>query len=167
MKNDNHTYKQTPIGLIPSDWEVKKLGDLGDIIGGLTYNPDDINDMEGTLVLRSSNIKDGQLVFEDNVFVKVNSEEFNPVKENDILICVRNGSKSLIGKNALITKQAEGMAFGAFMAVFRSKFNKFLFQIFDTDIYYKEIHQNLGATINSINGGDLKLFKIPIPPLPE
>lgn len=167
MSNNTNTCKQTPIGLIPIDWEVKRLGDLGNIIGGLTYSPDNINEEEGILVLRSSNIKDGQLIFDDNVFVKVKPEEFDPVQKDDILICVRNGSKSLIGKNALLTEQAEGMAFGAFMAIFRSEHNRFLFQVFDTDIYYKEIHQNLGATINSINGSDLKLFKIPFPPFPE
>lgn len=163
----NTQYKQTPIGLLPKHWEVKKLGELGEVIGGLTYSPEDVCDERGKLVLRSSNIQNGQLVFEDNVYVNVNEGEYNPVKENDILICVRNGSKSLIGKNALITKEIEGVAFGAFMAVFRGVQNRFLFQIFDTNIYYKEIHQNLGATINSINGSDLKLFKIPIPPLPE
>lgn len=34
MKNDNHTYKQTHIGLIPSDWEVKKLGEIAKIKHG-------------------------------------------------------------------------------------------------------------------------------------
>ena len=34
-------------------------------------------------------------------------------------------------------------------------------------LFQKEIHKNLGATINSINGSDLKLFKIPVPPIPE
>lgn len=160
-------YKNTSIGLIPIDWEVKKLGDLGKVISGLTYKPEDISEENGTLVLRSSNIKEGHLVFGDNVFVKINEGDYNPVKENDILICVRNGSKSLIGKNALITKKAEGLAFGAFMAIFRSDFNKYLYQIFNTDVYYREIHKNLGATINSINGSDLKEFRIPIPPLPE
>jgi type I restriction enzyme S subunit len=167
MGKQNMQYKQTTVGLIPEHWEVKKLGDLGEVIGGLTYSPEDVCDENGMLVLRSSNIQNGQLVFDDNVFVKVKEDEYNPVKENDILICVRNGSKSLIGKNALITKEIDGVAFGAFMAVFRGVINKFLFQIFDTNIYYREIHQNLGATINSINGSDLKLFKIPIPPLPE
>ena len=80
---------------------------------------------------------------------------------------MRNGSKNLIGKNALISKEFEGVAFGAFMAIFRGDFNKYLFQIFGTDLYQKEIHKNLGATINSINGSDLKEFKIPVPPLPE
>lgn len=157
-------YKKTTIGVIPIDWETKKLGDLGDIINGLTYNPNEISD-DGTLVLRSSNIKDRQLIYTDNVFVK--ADKFNPVKKGDILICVRNGSKSLIGKNALITEEAEGYAFGAFMAVFRSDYNNYLYQIFGTDLFQKEIHKNLGATINSINGSDLKLFKLPIPPQPE
>jgi type I restriction enzyme S subunit len=53
------------------------------------------------------------------------------------------------------------------MAVFRSDYNNYLYQIFGTVLFQKEIHKNLGATINSINGSDLKLFKLPIPPQPE
>lgn len=152
---------------IPGDWEVKKLGKLGNVVSGLTYSPDDICEETGVLVLRSSNVQGGRITFDDNVFVKVKDGDFNPVNKNDILICVRNGSKSLIGKCALINEDAEGMAFGAFMAIFRGDYNQYLIHVFNTDIYYREIHRNLGATINSINGSDLKEFKIPIPPLPE
>lgn len=167
MNNQNKPgYKQTPLGWIPKEWEVKKLGELGMVLSGLTYSPDDI-DETGILVLRSSNIKDRKLVFTDNVFVNVKPEDFNSVQKGDILICVRNGSKSLIGKNALITEGTVGKAFGAFMATYRSEYNPFLYQLFDTDLYLKEIHKNLGATINSINGSDLKLFKFPIPALRE
>ena len=73
----------------------------------------------------------------------------------------------MIGKNALIDQKTEGMAFGAFMTVYRSKHNSFFYQLFDTDIYYRRIHQNLGATINSINGKDFKKFLMPFPPLAE
>lgn len=159
-------YKQTKVGVIPEDWEVVKLGDIGEVVSGLTYSPKNI-DKKGVLVLRSSNIQDRKLSFEDNVYVNVDTLKFNPVQENDILICVRNGSKSLIGKNALIDKKNEGVAFGAFMSIFRSKHNIFMFQLFDTSIYKREVYRNLGATINSINGSDLKKFKIPFPPLKE
>ncbi|WNH10549.1 restriction endonuclease subunit S [Thalassobellus suaedae] len=144
------------------DWERKPLGKIGNIVSGLTYSPDDI-DENGILVLRSSNVQNRILTFKDNVFVKVEEGKFNPVWENDILICVRNGSKNLIGKNAIINKESEGMAFGAFMTVYRSDFNTFLFHFFDTEYYNKEIHKNLGATINSINGSNLKKFKVPFP----
>ena len=88
---------------IPWDWEVKSLGQLGEVLSGLTYRPTDISD-EGTLVLRSSNIQERVLCFDDNVYVNIEEKEYKPVFENDILICVRNGSKSLIGKNALDRK---------------------------------------------------------------
>ena len=130
------------------DWEEKKLGDVGAIISGLTYSPTDINE-DGILVLRSSNVQNRRLSFRDNVYVKTSA--FNPVELNDILICVRNGSKHLIGKNAIIDKETAGVAFGAFMSVYRSNHNLFIFHYFDTDEYKNEVHKNLGATINSIN----------------
>lgn len=146
------------------DWEEKKLGDVGKIISGLTYSPDDINE-DGVLVLRSSNVQNRRLSFYDNVYVK--AFNYNPVELNDILICVRNGSKNLIGKNTIINEETVGVAFGAFMSVYRSKYNLFIFHYFDTDEYKSEVHKNLGATINSINGSDLKKFKIPFPCIEE
>lgn len=145
-------------------WETKKLGEIGEIVNGLTYNPNDINE-NGVLVLRSSNVQNRTITLEDNVYV--NSNSFNPVKENDILICVRNGSRNLIGKNALIKKEHEGLAFGAFMSIYRSQHNKFLFQWFDTVQYKEIVNKNLGATINSINGSDLKKFEVPFPEIEE
>jgi len=148
------------------EWDIVRLEEVGKVISGLTYSPKNVN-KNGVLVLRSSNIQNRQLSFTDNVYVNVDTLKYNPVVENDILICVRNGSKLLIGKNALVNKESEGVAFGAFMSIFRSKYNPFIFQLFDTEIYKREIHRNLGATINSINGSNLKKFKIPFPPLKE
>src|SRR5947209_6931689 len=113
----HHNSKFVPVIRFPDftdEWEIKRLGDLGQVVSGLTYSPTNVND-KGVLVLRSSNIQNRHLSFEDNVFVKIDEGTFNPVQKEDILICVRNGSRNLIGKNALINKDAEGMAFGAFM----------------------------------------------------
>ncbi|MCT4223343.1 restriction endonuclease subunit S [Elizabethkingia anophelis] len=159
------TYKQTELGLIPEDWEVKKLGEIGKIINGLTYSPENIKE-NGTLVLRSSNVQNDKIVYDDNVFVEENIS-FNPTKKDDVLICVRNGSRSLIGKTALLDEQASNVAFGAFMAIYRSNSNNYIYNYFKSSYFFKEVHKNLGATINSINNNDLKKFKIPLPPLPE
>jgi type I restriction enzyme S subunit len=144
------------------EWEEKKLGSYGKLINGLTYSPNDISD-NGLLVLRSSNIQNYQLTYEDNVYVNIELAEDTLIKENDILICVRNGSKRLIGKSTIIPKNIQKATHGAFMTVFRSDNNKFIFHWFQTTIFYKQVHKNLGATINSINGNDLKKFKTIFP----
>ena len=151
---------------LPSGWKVVRLGEIGKVINGLTYSPDNVSN-NGLLVLRSSNINNNSIVLNnDDVYVKGISK-FNKTLENDILICVRNGSKNLIGKSALITEKYKDLAFGAFMAIFRSNYNLFLIHIFKTNTFFKQVKNNLGATINSINNGNLLNFKIPLPPLDE
>ena len=151
---------------LPSGWKVVRLGEIGKIVNGLTYSPENVSN-NGLLVLRSSNINDNFIVLNnDDVYVKGISK-FNKTLENDILICVRNGSKNLIGKSALITEKYKDLAFGAFMAIFRSNYNLFLIHIFKTNTFFKQVKNDLGATINSINNGNLLNFKIPLPPLDE
>ena len=151
---------------LPSGWKVMRLGEIGKIVNGLTYSPENVSN-NGLLVLRSSNISDNSIVLNnDDVYVKGISK-FNRTLENDILICVRNGSKNLIGKSALITEKYKDLAFGAFMAIFRSNYNLFLIHIFKTNTFFKQVKNDLGATINSINNGNLLNFKIPLPPLDE
>lgn len=143
-------------------WVVKKLGELGESIIGLTYKPENVKS-DGKLVLRSSNIQGGLLVFDDNVFVDALIPDKLILQENDILICVRNGSRDLIGKCALITGPAVGETFGAFMSVFRSGFNPFLVHIFKSDIIKKQIEEHLGATINQITNKSLNSFEVTMP----
>lgn len=144
------------------DWEVKKLGEMGNIVIGLTYSPNDVRDF-GTLVLRSSNVQNNKLAFENNVYVDMDLPERVIVKENDLLVCVRNGSKNLIGKCALIDKKTEGQAFGAFMSVVRSEFGKYLYHYFQTYHIQTQIDENLGATINQLTNATLKSFDINLP----
>ena len=148
------------------EWEDGKLGNYGNLINGLTYSPDNIVD-EGLLVLRSSNVQNGQIYLNDNVYVNLDVDDAALTREDDILICVRNGSKRLIGKSTIINKNLPKSTHGAFMTVFRGESNKFISHWFHSSIYYKEVHKNLGATINSINGSDLKKFKTIFPLKPE
>lgn len=113
-------YKETEIGMIPEDWEVKRLGNIGETIIGLTYSPNDVVDF-GKLVLRSSNIQNNKLAYDDNVYVSKTVNDKLILRDNDILICVRNGSRDLIGKSAIIKGKAVGETFGAFMSIFRTE----------------------------------------------
>lgn len=146
-------------------WVMKKLGEIAETFTGLTYSPENISEY-GTLVLRSSNIQNGVLTFDNNVFLNMDIPKRAMVQEDDILICVRNGSKDLIGKCALITKKALGMAFGAFMTVLRSKTvpQKFLLYLWQSEYVQKQVADNLGATINQITNADFDNFDVSLPP---
>jgi type I restriction enzyme S subunit len=143
-------------------WEIKSLGAIGESLIGLTYKPSDVR-ADGMLVLRSSNVFENKLRFDDNVFVEMEIPERILVKNGDILICVRNGSRDLIGKCAKIDERAEGMTFGAFMAVFRTPFHNFVYHQFQSDVIRRQIHEHLGATINQITNKSLNSFQVPLP----
>jgi type I restriction enzyme, S subunit len=159
-------YKRSDVGVIPDDWDAKPLGEIGDSLIGLTYRPSEVRKY-GTLVLRSSNVQNGTLCFDDNVFVDADIPDRIMVRPGDILVCVRNGSRDLIGKSALIDERAVGMTFGAFMAVFRSEHGKLLHHVFQSGIFKKQINEHLGATINQITNKSLNSFKVPLPPTDE
>jgi type I restriction enzyme S subunit len=158
----NTGYKQTELGEIPGDWEVASLGNVGESIIGLTYSPRDVSDF-GSLVLRSSNVQNNRLAFDDNVFVSMDLPDRVIVREGDILICVRNGSRQLIGKCALIDAKTSGSAFGAFMSIYRSQSSQFIFYQFQSNIIQNQINEVMGATINQITNKDMAAFKIPFP----
>jgi type I restriction enzyme S subunit len=159
-------YKQTEVGVIPEEWEVKPLGEIGEALIGLTYKPTDVR-QHGTLVLRSSNIQNDALAFDDNVFVDAAIPERIRVLNDDVLICVRNGSRDLIGKSALLDDRTKGMTFGAFMAVYRSQIGRLASYLFQSAILKRQINEHLGATINQITNKSINSFRIPVPTPPE
>lgn len=155
-------YKQTEVGVIPEDWQVAALGDIGQCLIGLTYKPSNVR-QHGVLVLRSSNIQEGALAFDDNVYVDVDIPERIRVKDGDILVCVRNGSRALIGKCALLDRRVVGQTFGAFMSVYRTPDSPFVFQQFQSNLIKRQVSEHIGATINQITNANLNAFKIPLP----
>ncbi len=52
------------------------------------------------------------------------------------------------------------------MTVFRSPSSSFVFQLFQTDAYDKQVAGDLGATINSINGSNFLKYKFSVPTNP-
>ena len=97
---------------IPDSWIWVRLGTIGYTNIGLTYSPKDISE-NGTIVLRSSNIQDFMMDYNDIVRVQMDIPNNKMCNKGDILICARNGSKRLVGKAAIIDR--DGMSFGAFV----------------------------------------------------
>ena len=155
------------IGEIPDGWEVKKLKYIGESIIGLTYQPSEVVQNSGTLVLRSSNIQNCKLSLNDCVYVDKEIPEKLKVRKGDILICSRNGSRALIGKNITIDESIEGSTFGAFMTLFRTDKFEFISKYFNSQVFSGQSGLFLTATINQLTINTINNFFVALPPESE
>ena len=160
--NPNVEMKQSGvewIGDVPKHWEVKPLKFTGTFGNGLTYSPKDVVD-NGILVLRSSNIQNSSLSFEDNVYVSKVSRDLL-VNKGDIIICSRNGSAALVGKSAFVDKELNA-TFGAFMMRYIPNIEKkYGFYLFQTAIgQYKGYFST--TTINQLTKTTIDEIKVPL-----
>lgn len=130
-------------------WIGRKLTDVVSLYNGLTYTPNSIRE-KGTLVLRSSNVQDGEITLNDNVYVESSVVNSPNVEKGDIIVVVRNGSRALIGKHAQIKNVMKDTVIGAFMAGMRSENPEFTNALLGTPRFDYEVGINLGATINQI-----------------
>lgn len=147
------------IGQIPKGWEVLRIKNLGTARNGLTYSPNDLaTEEDGTLVLRSSNVKDGKINLEDNVYVSCKIPSNLMVKKGDILICSRNGSRELIGKNAIIDDIHA--TYGAFMMVYRSIDPEYLYYVLNSEVFSYYLGTFFTSTINQLTGQNFNNMKI-------
>lgn len=147
-------------------WEQRKLKNEVEFFHGLTYKPSDRQD-KGTLVLRSSNIQNNQIVDADNVYVNSAMVNSDNVELDDIIVVVRNGSRDLIGKHAQVIENMPHTVIGAFMTGIRSEHNDFINALLSTDKFQNELYKNMGATINQITGYMFANMKFSFPVVKE
>ena len=152
---------------IPQGWEWCRIRDISQSYIGLTYKPTDVT-QTGTIVLRSSNIQEGQLDLNDIVRVSTPIPDKLWVEENDIVICARNGSKKLVGKSAIVDSLKEPMTFGAFMAICKTPIFRYVYNFLQSELFYAQLRGVSGTTtINQLTQNNFNNFLIPIPPLGE
>ena len=154
------------IGNTPKSWTIKRLRFTGQSRNGLTYKPTDIcSEGEGILVIRSSNIQNNRLSFDDNVYVNKYDDRLL-VNQGDVIICSRNGSLSLVGKSVYIDSPIRA-TFGAFMLRYRSCENKeYAYYMVSTAVkMYKGLFST--TTVNQLVIGDFKDMVVSVPPIEE
>lgn len=151
---------------LPKGWCWTTVGNIAESNIGLTYKPSDIC-LDGIPVYRSNNIKNGHIDLSDVVRVNTKILEKQFLNEGDLLICARNGSRRLVGKNAIISQLDEPAAFGAFMAVCRSSYNPWICLVLNTTYFDRYLDDSNSTTINQVTQSMLLAFPIPFPPKNE
>ena len=138
-------------------------------IRGVSYKPDDLHkglDENSIALLRANNINDGEINFNDLVYVdrsKVSNNQL--LRQGDILICASSGSKNLVGKAAQVDFNRE-ITFGAFCKVVRPTTveSDYLGMYFQSPIYRKIVSSLAqGANINNIKNADIDNLLVNIP----
>ena len=140
------------------------LNELGKVIRGVSYKPEQVitkNDSHAFMLLRSNNISPNfktnytEVYYIDNSVLKSEQE----LRLGDIIICMSNGSKELVGKASEITEMPNvKSSVGSFCAIYRphpdSQFVKYLFQ---SSEYRKQIALLLsGSNINNLKPSDIE-----------
>lgn len=159
----NTTYKQTELGLIPEDWEVKKLGDLVNIKSG---------DSPTKFKLSESNGKYPYLKVEDlnncnkyqSLSRNYSNDKFSIVKENSIIFPKRGAA--ILNNKVRINIIPVQMDSNLMALTVKNEKSNVEF------LYYKITKEGLfkiadTSTIPQINNKHILPYKIPLPPLPE
>ncbi len=136
-----------------------KLGDIGSFVRGLTYSNEDVTeDINATTVIRANNLNYGNNVNkEDVVYVNKKPTEIQILRKGDIVICMANGSSSLVGKNSYYSFDDRHSTIGAFCGIYRTSqpLVKWLMQ---SQIYKRLVYQSLqggNGAIANLNGDDI------------
>lgn len=159
---------------LPAHWKVARLGELGDLVRGVTYKRQETTDTSspGYLpILRATNIQDGQLLLKELVYVKNEKvSDSQLLRRGDVIIAMSSGSKSVVGKSVQLNTEWNG-SFGAFCAVFRHNSMAepfFISHIFQTRSYREHLlREARGTNINNLSKNHILDYQFSLPPLPE
>ena len=150
--------------------ETLTIASLAAQVRGVSYKPEDLHgslDDSSVILLRANNIDDGEINFDDVVFVdkkRVSNEQF--LRKGDILVCASSGSKNLVGKAASVDFDKE-VTFGAFCKVVRPcniEDAEYLAMFFQSPIYRRQIAATaIGANINNIRNEHIDTISVKWP----
>lgn len=147
---------------------IVSLSSLGRFIRGVTYSAEDITEGEGILVMRATNITNGNpLNFKfDVVTISKNVQKEQLIETNDIVICMANGSSALIGKNSTYNGECVSpLTIGAFCGVFRPNYS-FVKWLFQTSQYKKNVARSIqggNGAIANLSPSDILTMKFALP----
>ena len=163
------TYKQTELGLIPEDWEVKKLGELGFFFKGKGVPKTSI-ETEG----KYKCLTYGDLYTKYDYVIKNVKSFINDASDSQEInfgdICIAGSGETIedIGKCAVFIDDKTGYA-GGDIIIFRSDENPLtLSYILNSDLCKRQQYRlGQGHSVVHIYSSQLQNLKIPLPPLPE
>lgn len=166
-------YKDTPIGKIPADWEVKRLGDFLEFKNGINSSKENYgNGMPFINVMEV--ISKNYITYEDipgAIEISEEQAEIYLVTKGDVLFNRTSETQEEVGL-AAVYESDEKVVFGGFVIRGKEKEslidNLFKRYCYRSSILRRQIIRNgQGAVRANIGQGELSKINIPLPPLSE
>ncbi|MCA6379279.1 MAG: restriction endonuclease subunit S [Cytophagales bacterium] len=165
-------YKQTKLGRIPMEWEVRKLGDLGGFLKGKGILKEQLSE-KGLPCIRYGEIYTIHdfVIKEFHSFIsKEVAKESQPIFHNDILFAGSGETLEDIGKAVAYIGKEEAYAGGDVVILRTGKKNhsEYLSYVLNTDTANRQKRKlGQGHSVVHIYASDLADLIVPVPPLPE
>jgi len=160
------SFKGTPIGKIPKDWELVKLSDIAeDIYYGITAKA--VENKTGLKMLRTTDIKDYTVDWDSLPFCEVTEKRGDIqrflLKKGDLIIA-RAGTT---GVSVLVEKDFENVIFGSYLIkvrLSRKVHPKFMRYFCQSRLYWDHITSSqAGSTLKNISLPVLRSLNVPLP----
>lgn len=164
MKNG---YKKTSLGILPSEWEVVKLGDICKFYKGKGISKNDIS-KNGINCIRYGEL---YTIYDEKINKIYSKTNLNPKnlflsKFNDIIIPSSGETAIEISKASCVL--LDNVALGGDLNVLRTKENGIFISYYLNHMAKNEIAKLAqGFSIVHLYEKELKTLKIPLPPLNE
>jgi type I restriction enzyme S subunit len=168
-----HTrFKQTKIGLIPEEWDVITLGSIADIDAGVALNPDREPRRNGYRYLTVVNVQRERIDLTEIRHLELWDSEIpgKLLREGDIVAVEGHANSSEIGRAAMVTSEADGMAYQNHLFRVRLRpdvdFNtSFLLGCMNSERVRRHWNAtaNTSSGLNTINRRGLRKLRIPQP----
>jgi type I restriction enzyme S subunit len=159
-------HKETEIGKIPEDWEVKFLKDISDILTGFPFKGEEYSLDEGILVVRGENLSYRKFRWDIPKRWRFLNDSVKKylLKENLVVVSMDGN----VGVNKAITRKKDlplllAQRVAAIIAK-KEECQDFINQVIMSDLFLKYCNQiKTGTTINHISKVQIESFKIPYP----
>jgi len=158
-------YKQTEVGVIPEDWEVRSIGQMFDLVNGCAFKPEDWK-KSGTPIIRIQNLNDRYASFN---YSQAPVAERNRVEAGDLLfawsgtIGTSFGARVWPGPTGVLNQHIFKVHMD--QQLITLPFSLLVFGQIEEDIA-KQAH-GFKASFVHVKKSDLIKVSLPLPPLPE
>jgi type I restriction enzyme S subunit len=172
LMNNNTIYKDSPLGKIPSDWEMKKLGELGQFSKGKGILKDQLSE-NGLPCIRYGEIYTTYDFIVKNVKSFISEEvskESQEIKKGDILFAGSGETTEEIGKAVAYINDVKAYAGGdvIILSTHSSVNAEWLSFVLETNVARKQKRVlGQGNSIVHIYSSELSKVRLPFPLLSE